>query len=69
MTRPARDVAWPGRALWHDRATWHGRVMVAAAGLKSFAIIFLGHLSIPHFSFAFPLVLGFRERLERVQKP
>ena len=68
-TQPPRDVARPGRAVWHDRATWHDRAKVAAAGLKSFAIIFFrGHLSIRHFSLAFPLVLGFRERLERVPK-
>ena len=47
---------------------WHGRAKVAAAGLKSFAIIFFGASFHSLFFLVFPLAFKiFREGLERVQ--
>jgi len=71
-TKPARKVARPGRAEWHNHATVHDQAVLPGtvvpggddAGISCFAIFFHGSF----FSIPLPLLLGFRERLERVFK-
>jgi len=65
-------VARPGRAGWHDRLPRHGQAVLpttampggAARGLKLFCDDFVRGLLF----FLLSLLLGFRERIERVRK-
>ena len=59
--QPASNLARAGHAWWHDRA------MCAPPGINLFRDSFFGHLSFRFFP-CFSSCLGFRERLETVQK-